>query len=180
METERMFLRPLTAQDGSLFKDLDSDPEVMKYLTNGIPSTDEQVAAAVERVMATQAKHNGRFGVWIAHEKSSGKFIGWFLFRPDKTTPDNTDSIELGYRLKKAFWRQGFGSEGSQAFLELGFRDYKVSEIFAVAMENNVGSQAVMKKVGLKFIERFDYHEFPADNKSAVRYALKRSEWIHS
>ena len=180
METQRMTLRPLTAQDGPLLEDLDSDPEVMTYLTNGIPSTVEQVAAAVERVLATQAQHNGRFGIWMAHEKTTGLFMGWFLFRPDKASPENTDSIELGYRLKKTFWRQGFGSEGSLAFLDLGFKDYKVSEIFAVAMEANIGSQAVMKKVGLKFIERFDYHEFPADNKSAVRYALKRTEWTHS
>lgn len=172
-----MILRPLTSEDGPLLKDLDSDPEVMTYLTHGEPSTDEQVAAAVERVLATQAKHNGRFGIWIAHEKATGLFIVWFLFRPDKATPDNTDSIELGYRLKKAFWRQGFGSEGSEAFLKLGFADYKVSEIFAVAMKGNIGSQAVMKKVGLKFIEDFDYQEFPGPDKSAVRYNLKRSDW---
>jgi RimJ/RimL family protein N-acetyltransferase len=177
METMRMTLRPLTAADGPLLKDLDSDPEVMTYLTHGAPSSDEQVAAAVERVLATQAQHNGRFGIWIAHEKATGLFMGWFLFRPDKATPDNTDSIELGYRLKKAFWRQGLGSEGSEAFLKLGFEDYKVSEIFAVAMKGNIGSQAVMKKVGLKFIEDFDYQEFPGPDKSAVRYALKRSDW---
>jgi len=177
METSRMSLRPLTALDAPLLKDLDSDPEVMTYLTNGATSTDEQVAATIERVLATQAKHQGRFGVWIAHEKATGQFIGWFLFRPDKATPENTNSIELGYRLKKAFWRQGLGSEGSRAFLELGFADYKVDEIFAVAMEANIASQEVMKKVGLKFVERFDYHEFPAENKSAVRYVLKRSEW---
>jgi RimJ/RimL family protein N-acetyltransferase len=177
METPRMTLRPLTALDGPLLKDLNSDPEVMTYLTHGIPSTDEQVSAAVERVLATQAKHDGRFGTWLAHEKASGQFMGWFLFRPDKATPDNVDSIELGYRLKKAFWRQGFGSEGSAAFVELGFQVYKVSEIFAVAMKDNIGSQAVMKKVGLKFIEDFDYQEFPGPDKRAVRYALKRSEW---
>lgn len=167
-----MRLRPFTETDASYFKELDSDPAVMTWLTAGVPSTDEQVKASSERVLAIQAKHHGRFGIWLAFTKATQEFMGWFLFRPDKADPENTQVIELGYRLKQKFWRQGYATEGSAHFLRLGFNDYQVREIFAITMLGNVGSQSVMKKIGMSFVAHYTEKEFPGEDKRAVRYAI--------
>jgi RimJ/RimL family protein N-acetyltransferase len=177
MQTSRMSLRLFTATDAHYFKELDSDPAVMTWLTGGVPSTDEQVKASSERVLALQEKHQNRFGIWLAFLKDTHEFMGWFLFRPDKKDPENTHVIELGYRLKQKFWRQGFASEGSERFLELGFQEYQVDEIFAITMLGNVGSQAVMKKIGMRFLYDYMEVEMPMEDKRAVRYSLKRSDW---
>lgn len=134
LETQRMILRELTFEDEDKLMELDSDPEVMKYLTLGTPSTRLEIKEALIRVRELFLKHNGRYGLWAAIEKESGKFMGWFLFRPDKAEPDNTDRIELGYRLKKEFWGKGFATEGSRALLDKGFNEFKIPVIFAMAM----------------------------------------------
>src|ERR1044072_487913 len=98
LETDRIILREITEDDfGNLFE-LNSDPEVMRYLTDGKPSTTDEIHQALARTFALYKKHNHKFGFWSAIEKSSGKFLGWFLFRPCKKDPDNVDRIEIGYR----------------------------------------------------------------------------------
>lgn len=177
MNTGRMRLVPFSAADGPRFKELDSDPAVMTYLTDGVPSTDEQVAASCARVLATQEKHGGRFGVWLAFEKMSGEYMGWFLFRPDKKDPDNTQEIELGYRLKQKFWGQGFASEGGKAFLARGFQQERLKAIFAITMLANLASQAVMKKIGMRHVGDYQEMDFPGADKRAVRYRITREEY---
>lgn len=158
-----MILRELTNEDEENLLELDSDPEVMRYLTLGTPSTREEIKAALVRVHDLFVKHNGRFGLWAAIEKDSGKFMGWFLFRPDKEQPDNTDRIELGYRLRKEFWGKGFATEGSRALLQKGFDEFKIPEIYAMAMKRNTSSWNVMKKLGMTYVREYPYDKFPEE-----------------
>jgi len=171
LETQRMIFRELTFEDEENLLDLDSDPEVMKYLTLGKPSTRDEVKAALVRTRDFFTKHNGRFGLWAAIEKDSGKFMGWFLFRPDKAQPDNTDRIELGYRLKKEFWGKGFATEGSRALMEKGFQEFKIPEIFAIAMKRNQSSWNVMKKLGMTYVREYPYEVYPEE--IIVEYSMK-------
>jgi RimJ/RimL family protein N-acetyltransferase len=179
-ETHNVSLRYFNHDDGLRLFDLDSDPEVMRYLSNGRPSTKEDVEAAIGRIFKCFEVSGGKFGFWLAFEKSTDLFMGWFLFRPDKKTPHNFDEIELGYRLKKKFWGKGHASEVSKEFLKLGFEKYKVKTIFAKTMKKNLASQKVMQKIGLKFELEFIEEEFPGLEKEAVRYSLKIDEYVSS
>ena len=170
LETQRMILRELTFEDEENLLDLDSDPDVMKYLTHGIPSTREEIKAQLIRIREVLTKHNGRYGLWAAIEKDSDKFMGWFLFRPDKEQPDNTDRIEIGYRLKKEFWGKGFASEGSKALLEKGFNEFNIPEIFAMAMKENKASRNVMEKLGMTYIREYLYDKIP--DQMIVEYKI--------
>lgn len=172
LETQRMILREITFEDEKNLLDLDSDPEVMKYLTLGTPSTREEIQAQLIRIRELFVKHNGRYGLWAAIEKGTDKFMGWFLFRPDKEQPDNTDRIEIGYRLKKEFWGKGFASEGSRALLEKGFQEFKIPEIFAMAMKDNRASWNVMEKLGMSYVREYPYDKFP--EKIIVEYKILR------
>ena len=140
LETERIYLRQFTADDVDLVYDLNSDPDVMKYLSGGKPSTREEVIETIKKIMNLYTKYSNRFGVWAAHLKSNHEFIGFFILRPDKKDPDNEKVIELGYRLRKKFWRQGFGSEISQPLVDRCFQLYGVEEVFATAHPDNHGS----------------------------------------
>ncbi len=103
--------------------------------------------------------------------------MGWFLYRPDKKDPENLREIELGYRLKQKFWRQGFASEGSEFFLKRGFEEDRLKAIFATTMLANVGSQAVMKKIGMRHVADYLEEDFPGTDKRAVRYRITREEY---
>lgn len=174
LETDRVLLREFEETDVSILVNLDSDPAVMKYLTDGRPSTLFEAASALNRILTLKQKDLGKFGVWIAIEKSTGNFMGWFLFRPCKNDPDNVKSIELGYRLKKQFWGKGFATEVSSTLIKKGFEELGVEIIWAKTMKRNLQSQKVMQKIGLSFECEFIENEFPGPHKEAVRYSLKR------
>ncbi len=173
LETERMKLREICADDEQNILLLDSDPDVMKYLTNGVPTPIEEVHNAIERTTKLFKKHDGKFGFWAAINKADNQFMGWFHFRPGKKDADNVSRIELGYRLMKKYWGRGFATEGSKALISKGFTEFNVSEVFAQTLKENIASQKVMKKVGMSFVREF----FEAEhNEYCVEYALNRKD----
>lgn len=177
IESSRVKLRFPVPEDIELLRELDSDPDVMKYLTGGRPSTEDELKATIERVVALTENFQNKFGVWMAFEKSSDEFIGWFLFRLDKKNPDDFLNPELGYRLKKKFWGKGIASEVSKVIVDRAFTHYDFKSIFAITLKENLGSQGVMKKIGMKWVEDYIEDQFPGDDKNAVRFVITRDEW---
>lgn len=101
LETERLVLRRFTADDADLLIELDSDPAVMRYLTGGQPTASQVVREQyLPRILAGYEQWGGALGLFAAHEKDSGEFIGWFHSRPQPEGP--LDEAELGYRLRQA------------------------------------------------------------------------------
>ena len=178
LETERLILRELTPTDRQNLFELDSDPEVMKYLTNGISSTHEEIEQSLFKILKMYERYENKFGLWAAIEKSTSSFIGWFHLRPCHKEPDNLERIELGYRLSKEFWKRGYATEGSLALIDKGFAELDVREVFATTMKKNLASQQVMKKVGLSFEKEFHDERFPVPDERYVIYNLFRDDYL--
>jgi RimJ/RimL family protein N-acetyltransferase len=84
LDTERLALRRFTADDADLLIELDSDPAVMRYLSGGEPTAPEVVRERyVPNILAGYEKWGGELGLFAAHEKDGGAFIGWFILRPE-------------------------------------------------------------------------------------------------
>src|SRR5947209_2713450 len=119
LETERLVLRRFTPEDVDAVVELDSDPEVMRYITGGAPTPREEIE---QEYLPSWLGYYARFaglGFWAAQEKATGEFIGWFHFRPpDGHAPDD---VELGYRLRRAAWGKGYATEGARALIARGF-----------------------------------------------------------
>lgn len=165
-----MNLIEFEANDHELIRDLDSDPEVVKFTSNGVPSDDTEVERVIAVILQLKQESNGIFGVWKAINKSTGEFMGWLHFRPLKSDPKNFKVIELGYRFKKEFWGQGFATEGSKALINKGFNELGVEEVWAHAMIENTASINVMKKCGLVFQREEIYDEWAGKDKRCVWY----------
>ena len=174
LKTNRIILREVSADDEQDFFDLDSDAEVMKYISDGKPSRLEDINKTLLRAKELYKKYHNKFGFWTAIEEESEKFIGWFHFRPCKKTPDDLLTIELGYRLKKEFWGKGYATEVSLALIEKGFNELNVTEVFAKAMKENSASQKVMEKAGLNFTKDCREEIFPGISKDAVKYSITK------
>ncbi|MGW5049613.1 GNAT family N-acetyltransferase [Actinokineospora sp. NPDC004072] len=178
LETERMVLRRFTADDVDLIVDLDSDPEVMRYLSGGEPTPREEVRNEIIPAWLSYYDRGDDFGYWAAVDKARGGFLGWFHFRPH---PDgDRDGIELGYRLRRAAWGRGLATEGSRALIAKGFTTLGVHRVFAETMTVNTASRRVMEKSGLRYIRTF--HQpwptpIPGDEHGEVEYAITRAEW---
>ncbi len=179
LNTERLILRELTIEDEQTIFELDSDPEVMRYLTNGLTSSLDDVRAALKIIEDLLKKHEGKFGFWAAHERHSNQFIGWFHFRPGKNDPENVKRIELGYRFLRSNWGKGYATEGSVALLKKGFNELGVEEVFAVTMQKNLRSRKVMEKVGLQFVREFFDPNYPDTKEKDVEYAILKKSWLN-
>lgn len=177
LETGRLTLRPFTAGDADDLIALDGDPEVMRFINGGRPTTRE----AVENRVLPRLLHDypwGTRGYWAAQEKGTGAFLGWFEFRP--VAADSPAVVELGYRLNRAAWGRGYATEGSRALIRKGFTDLGVERVTANTMAVNAGSRRVMEKSGLSFVRHFtgDWPEaIEGSEHGEVEYALTGADW---
>lgn len=180
LETPRLFLRCFTPDDAPLLYDLDSDPEVMRYISQGQPTPLATIEEEVLPRWLAWYKKGQNMGYWAAHEQASGDFIGWFHFRPARYTPD---AMELGYRLKRNVWGRGYATEGSTALLHKAFTEWEVAYVVATTLEANKASQRVMEKCGLRRERFFTYPEsrlpgWTADERRGVQYGLTQEAYL--
>src|SRR5262245_12659326 len=147
LETERLLLRRFTEADVDNLVALDSDPEVMRFLTGGEPTPREVVEFEIlPRFLRSYAEYDG-MGYWAAIEKDTGAFLGWFALHPEEGgSPDN---VALGYRLRKVAWGKGYATEGARALIHKGFTELGVRRVFATTYQDNLASRRVMEKAGL-------------------------------
>lgn len=179
LETDRMVLRRFTEADVDAVVALDGDPEVMRYITGGEPSTMAEIRDEVMPAWLAYYERGDDFGFWAADEKRTGDFLGWFHFRPSAERP--SEGVELGYRLRRACWGRGYGTEGSRALVHHGFAVLGVERVWAETMTVNAGSRRVMEKAGLRYVRTFHQdwpYEIPGSEHGDVEYALTRAEWL--
>src|SRR5262249_43870917 len=141
-------LRAITSADGGLLFDLDSDPEVMRFITKGQPTSKERIENVHLPRILSQHRDSPPQGFWAAHLPQTDEFIGWFHLRPDRI---DAGEMELGYRLKRSVWGRGLATEGSRALVDRGFVEWGYHKICARTLVGNVASQRVMQKAGLHF-----------------------------
>ena len=188
LETERLILRRFTEDDVDLLVELDSDPEVMRYITGGSATPRETIENEILPAFLAYYEHGDRYGFWAAIEKSTGEFIGWFHLRPPYGSSD-PDAPELGYRLRREAWGKGYATEGSLALIHKGFTELGISRVTAIAYEYNHASRRVLEKCGLSILRifRFTPEELAADGVDPnvvwegndLEYALDRDDWLH-
>jgi RimJ/RimL family protein N-acetyltransferase len=165
-QTERLMLRPLRANDVDLLFELNSDPEVMQYIT-GRPSTLDEVRAEVADALGCR---------WIAIERASDEAIGWVGAIPSKDGAE----YDVGWRLRRAVWGGGLATEAAVALIDRLF-DAGASRVFAQTMAVNNRSRAVMRRCGMLYRRTlhlsFD-DPLPGTELGEVEYELTRERWL--
>jgi len=146
LKTERLLLRRFTQNDVGNLVDLDGDSEVMRFINGGKPTTREEIENKVLPAFFSYYDRYEGYGFWAAIERSTGEFLGWFHFRPEEGA--GPDEPELGYRLHRSAWGQGYATEGSRALIRKGFTELGVERVVASTMAVNNGSRSVMEKGG--------------------------------
>lgn len=80
LETPRLTIRQFTEDDVDNLFDLNSDPEVMRYL--GRPVRWEKLRDEIIPFHLGVYERLDRLGTWAAESVGNGEFLGWFHFRP--------------------------------------------------------------------------------------------------
>lgn len=171
IETERLIIRDLEKFDAKGIFDLDSDPEVHKYLGKNPINTIEEAQEVINFIRKQYVKNE--IGRWAVIDKKTNDFIGWTGLKYEQKLRKNFSYYDLGYRIRKKYWGKGIATETAIESLKYGFTKLNLSEICAAADVNNIASNKVLRKIGLKFIETFDF-----DGASHNWYKINKLEWI--
>lgn len=158
----RLIFREFTSEDADLIHDLNSDDEVVKYL-HELPSTLPLAKQVLRDIILPQYEQNN-YGRWAVHLKDTNEFIGWCGLKYRK----DLDLIDLGYRFKRKFWGKGYATEAAKRTIEYAKDPLKLSKLHAFAHIENIASQKVLEKCGMKFTSLAT-----VDNSAAKKYELQ-------
>lgn len=171
LQTTHLTLKPCSPDDCADFIALEQDPEVMRFLNGGHAVDRATADPNASFLMPTGAEPH----LWTVRRTEGGAFVGWFCLWRDSDT-----EAELGYRLRRADWGQGFASEGAAALIDWGFNIAGYDKILSTAMAVNRASRRVMEKLGMIHTRTVaaDYPEtIPGSEYGEVWYELTRAGW---
>ncbi len=167
LTTPRLRLEPLNESHLEELFVLNSDPEVMRYIT-GKPQTRDEALEMIELVKARWEKFG--FSWWGFIELASGELIGAGCIQYLGRDPANP--LEIGWRLRQDKWGQGFASEAAQRMAAFAFETQGADLLCAVCHQENSASAKVMQRLGMHYrgVEKW------YDMDTAV-YEMTRGEW---
>ena len=152
LTTARLRLEPFSDAHLDGLNAMNSDPEVMRYLT-GHPETREETVAVIERVKARWAEFG--FSWWSFIDRAGGEVVGagciQHLRRHDSPSPDPSCPLEIGWRLRRDRWGKGLATEAAVAMAQFAFDTLQADMLYAVCHPDNAASASVMKRLGMQY-----------------------------
>ena len=149
LETERLILRGWRDDDLDALAAINADPEVMRYILDGAVRDREQSAAGLRKMMRDW-EVNG-FGLFAVEVRDGGAMIGWAGFAVPEFLPEVLPAVEIGWRLSRHAWGQGYATEAASAALRFGLDEAGLERIVSIRHVDNVRSARVMEKLGLMY-----------------------------
>lgn len=177
LRTARLKLRPWRAADLAPFAALNADPAVREFFPGRLDRAESDAQAA-----HIQAKiERDGFGFWAVELPGAAPFIGFVGITRVRPDMPFAPAVEVGWRLARAHWGQGYATEGAEAALAHGFGALGLTEIVALTLPGNARSRAVMRRLGMRHDTAgdFDHPALPADHamRRHVLYRLDRAAW---
>ena len=179
VETRRLLLREWAEGDRAPFAALNADPEVMRHFPSTLTAAESD--ALVERIR-TGWQDRG-YGLWAVEVLATGDFIGFVGLSSPSWEMPFTPCVEVGWRLARHSWGQGYAPEAALAALAWGFEHVALpgDEVVSFTTTANANSRRVMEKIGL--------HHDPADDfdhpllagwygQRHVLYRISRAQWV--
>jgi RimJ/RimL family protein N-acetyltransferase len=176
LRTKRLILRRWRPGDVEPYVSMNADPHVMRFFPALLSREESETSY---RKLAELIDMQG-FGLWAAEIQASGDFIGFIGLHCPTFEAPFTPCVEIGWRLRKEYWGQGYAPEGAQEALRDGFERVGLDEIVSMTTTNNEPSMRVMEKIGMvrNIKDDFDHPRVPEGPlKRHVLYRLTRSRW---
>ncbi len=179
-KTERLRLRAWDAADERAFYDVMNKPAVMRWL--GGMQTPEEWSAAYQRLLGYERDFG--FTFWIVARRSDGEILGFCgLKRLNAPGAEHiAGEVEIGWRLREDAWGQGYAKEAAIAALQLAFERFDAPRVVAITALGNLPSQGLMKRLGMKRREDWDFvdRRFPEGSEvnPQVVFAIDAADWI--
>ena len=172
--TERLLLRRWRAADREPFAALNADPEVMEHFP--APLTREASDAMLDRCVAAMAEQG--WGLWALEVRATGWFIGFVGLAVPRFEAPFTPCVEIGWRLTRAAWGQGYGVEAARATLDTAYGPLGLEAVVSFTAWGNTRSRRVMERLGMTRdpADDFNHPQLPLGHRLSrhVLYRLGR------
>jgi RimJ/RimL family protein N-acetyltransferase len=174
-KSERLGFRNWTEKDLPEFSKINADLDVMKHFP--IPLKENETAEFIERLQ----NHYEKYGyTYFATEiLKTGELIGFIGLAYQVYKTNFTPATDIGWRLKKSSWGNGYATEGAKRCLDYGFRKLNLNKIISIFTKNNTKSENIMKKIGMEKIGEFNHpklKEYPEYEK-CIYYEINKNTW---
>jgi RimJ/RimL family protein N-acetyltransferase len=158
IRTDRLLMRRWLDSDREPFAALNADPTTMRYF----PATLDRLTsdALVDRI-ESRFEQRG-YGLWALEVTDTGEFIGFTGLNPMPDDVPGAGGTEVGWRLARHAWHRGYATEAAIAALDVAFGRLGLNEIWSMTAVLNEPSQALMRRLGLSEVARFDHPAIPA------------------
>lgn len=157
IETERLILRPILDIDLKEMFELDSDPEVHKYLGNNPIKKKEEAQKAINYIKKQYQEHG--IGRWAVVNKATNEFMGWsglkFNTKEESYNPNFSNFYDVGYRFIKRFWGKGYATESGKSAINYAFNTLKLKTVYATTEMGNESSHNALLKIGFDYVENY-------------------------
>ena len=175
--TKRLLIRDVTEADAELLFDLDSDPEVMRYIGPQVASDSSWYRDRIRTKFIPKQAHPWH-GVRVVFDRISGDYLGNVSVRPANESPDaqalgwnRAGDIEIGFRFHQLAWGRGIATEAAKPLIEIALTDPATKAVVAYADISNVASLRVLQKLGLA---RVDEVLLPGESEPTVKLSRPR------
>ena len=175
IETPRLILRKWRDEDVEPFYQINQDKKVVEFLAGKMTQNE------VENFIKEANKHIDEhgFGIWAVELKEAKELIGFVGLKRRTFAAHFTPCVEIAWRLGSKHWNKGYATEAAREVLRLGFEKFGLKEIVSFTVPQNLRSQKVMQKIGLKrdFNGDFNHSKLPLDHPLSlhVLYRLSRA-----
>lgn len=166
-ETERTYIRQMQDADFGDYFRLESNPEVMQYIT-GRPRDREEARLRFAKQRLTYLREPG-FGVWVVCLKGSQQLIGTVCL----TDIPDTTIRQVGYKLTPAQQGKGLATELTIGLIAYGFECCGLSEASAVCNPLNKASEKVMQKAGMAYVGKNYFYD-----SECLHYRIDSATWF--
>ena len=168
IETDRLVLRRWDVTgDLDAWAAICADPEVMRYIGDGSIATRAECAARLEQFETTWRELG--FGLFAIERRDTGEFIGNTGLAVPDFLPEILPAVEVGWRLGRAHWGQGFATEAARAALAFAWDPVGLDRVVSVHAVGNDPSGNVMRKIGMH-LDRETVH--PTNGRRVRVYAI--------
>jgi len=144
-KSERLGFRNWTKADLTEFSKINADLEVMEHFPK--PLTEKETAEFIERLENHYTK-NG-YNYFATEIIESGELIGFIGLAYQDYETEFTPATDIGWRLKKSSWGNGYATEVSKTLIKSGFSDFKLHKVEAGVLTENIASIRVLEKSGM-------------------------------
>lgn len=151
IETDRLYLRPMRADDFDALFEIFTDPQVMASFDSE-PFTPAQMQGWLQRNLDHQAQFG--YGLFSVIDKASGRLIGDCGL--EQMEVGGQTVAELGYDFRSDVWNRGFASEAASAVRDYAFQVLRLPRLISLVRVGNAASQRVAEKVGMQRAAEFE------------------------